>query len=247
MHTTPRWSPDGRQLVFRRLLTQRSDIVVTDAAGGATRWVTRDDVLDADPVWSPSGRYIYFTSARGGGLNLWRARVSAAGAPDAGLEQLTTGAGDDLQPAVSPDGKRLALSISRIEADLWRLPVERATGKPTGAPAAVVATTRVESRGAWSPDGRSVAFNSDRQGDMNLWLRGPDGADRQLTRGSGGDYQPNWAPDGRSIAFFSSRAGQNDIWTVDVASGALRRLTSEPGVHINPFYSPDGRRIAYHG
>nr|MBA3498476.1 PD40 domain-containing protein [Gemmatimonadales bacterium] len=192
VHTTPRWSPDGRHLVFRRLLTQRSDIMVADAAGGATRWVTQDDVLDADPVWSPSGRYIYFTSGRGGGLNLWRARVSEAGMPRGGLEQLTTGAGHDLQPAVSPDGKRLALSISRIEADLWRLPVDRATAKPTGAPEAVVGTTRVESRGAWSPDGRSIAFNADRRGDMNLWLRGPDGAERQLTRGPGGDYQPNW-------------------------------------------------------
>jgi len=117
---------------------------------------------------------------------------------------------------------------------------------PAGDPAPVIATTRVESRGAWSPDGRTIAFNSDRAGDMNLWLRGPDGADRQLTRGAGGDYQPSWAPDGRTLAFFSARAGQNDIWTVEVASGALRRLTTDPGVHINPFYSPDGRWIAYH-
>ncbi|HEU5041656.1 MAG TPA: protein kinase [Gemmatimonadales bacterium] len=246
VHMTPRWSPDGRHLVFRRVLKQRSDIVVVDVAGGTTRWVTRDDVLDVDPVWSPSGRYIYFSSRRGGGLNLWRVRVSADGAPASPLEQLTTGAGDDLEPAVSPDGRRLALSISRIEADVWRLPVAPASGKPTGAPEAVVATTRVESRPAWSPDGRTIAFNSDRLGDMNIWLRGPDGADRRITHGPGGDYQPNWAPDGRTIAFFSSRVGQNDIWTVDVESGALHRLTTEPGVHINPFFSPDGRRIAYH-
>ncbi|HYC31383.1 MAG TPA: protein kinase [Gemmatimonadales bacterium] len=246
-HTTPRWSPDGRHIVFRRLLTTvRSDIAVAAVETGAIRMVTRDDVLDADPVWSPSGRYIYFTSGRGGGLNLWRARVSADGTPAGALQQLTTGAGDDLQPTISPDGKRVALTISRIEADLWRLPVDRATGRAAGAPEAVVSTTRVESRGGWSPDGRSIAFNSDRQGDMNLWVRGPDGVDRQLTRGPGGDYQPNWAPDGRTIAFFSSRGGQNDIWTVDVERGALRRLTSDAGVHVNPFYSPDGRRIAYH-
>ena len=90
----------------------------------------------------------------------------------------------------------------------------------------MIATTRVESRGAWSPDGKSIAFNSDRLGDMNLWLHAADGSDRQLTRGPGGDYQPNWAADGKTIAFFSSRAGQNDIWTVDVADGTLHRLTS---------------------
>jgi TolB protein len=245
VHMSPRWSPDGKHLVFRRIQQQKSDIVVVDVATGATRWVTHDDVVDVNPAWSPSGRYIYFSSPRGGGLNLWRVRVSGDGSPASPPEQLTTGAGDDLEPSVSPDSKRLAFSISRIEADIWRLPIAPGSGKPTGDPEAVLATTRVESRGAWSPDGSSIAFNSDRLGDMNLWLDAADGSDRQLTRGPGGDYQPNWAPDGKTIAFFSSRAGQNDIWTVDVADGMLRRLTTDAGVHINPFFSPDGRRITY--
>jgi Tol biopolymer transport system component len=204
--------------------------MVVDLAIGVTRRVTDDDVVDVNPVWSPSGRYIYFSSPRGGGLNLWRVRVSRKGEPVSPPEQLTTGAGDDLQPAVSPDGKRPAFSVSRIEADIWQLPVAPATGKPAGEPEPVIATTRVESRGAWSPDGRTIAFNSDRLGDMNLWLRGADGSDRQLTRGPGGDYQAHWSPDGKTIAFFSSRSGQNDIWTVRVADGALQRLTHDPGI-----------------
>jgi TolB protein len=245
VHMTPRWSPDGKRLVFRRIQQQKSDIVVVDVATGETRWVTHDDVVDVNPAWSPSGRYIYFSSPRGGGLNLWRVRVSLDGSPASAPQQLTTGAGDDLEPSVSPDGKRLAFSISRIEADIWRLPIAPGNGKPTGAAEAVIATTRVESRGAWSPDGSSIAFNSDRLGDMNLWLHAADGSDRQLTRGPGGDYQPNWAPDGKTIAFFSSRAGQNDIWAEGVADGSLHRLTTDTGIHINPFFSPDGRRIAY--
>jgi serine/threonine-protein kinase len=245
VHMSPRWSPDGRHLVFRRLQQQKSDIVVVDVVTGTTTWVTNDDVVDVNPVWSPSGHYIYFSSPRGGGLNLWRVRVGTDGSPASAPEQLTTGAGDDLEPSVSPDGKRLAFSVSRIEADIWRLPIAPATGKPTGEPAAMIATTRVESRGAWSPDGSSIAFNSDRLGDMNLWLHGADGSDRQLTRGPGGDYQPNWSPDGKTIAFFSSRNGQNDIWTVDIGDGAMHRLTTDTGVHINPFFSPDGGRIAY--
>jgi eukaryotic-like serine/threonine-protein kinase len=245
VHMSPRWSPDGKRLVFRRIQQQKSDIVVVDVADGTTRWVTHDDVVDLNPVWSASGHYIYFSSPRGGGLNLWRVRVSPDGTTASAPQQLTTGAGDDLDPSVSPDSKRLAFSVSRIEADIWRLPIEPGSGKPTGAPEAVIATTRVESRGAWSPDGKSIVFNSDRLGDMNLWLHAADGSDRQLTRGPGGDYQPNWAADGKTIAFFSSRAGQNDIWTVDVADGTLHRLTNDAGVHINPFFSPDGRRVAY--
>jgi len=246
VHMSPDWSPDGKRLVFRRLQQQKSDIVVVDLATGRTTWVTHDDVVDVNPAWSPSGRFIYFSSLRGGGLNLWRVAVSPTGEPRSSPEQLTTGAGDDLEISIAPDGKRLAFSIFRIEADLWRLPIDPVTGRTTGQAEQVIATTRVESRGAWSPDGKTIAFNSDRNGDMNLWLHSEGESDRQLTNGPGGDYQPNWSPDGKVLAFFSSRSGRNDIWTVQVADGALKRLTSDSGIHINPFFSPDGKYIAYH-
>jgi Tol biopolymer transport system component/tRNA A-37 threonylcarbamoyl transferase component Bud32 len=245
VHMSPRWSGDGRRIVYRRIQQQKSDIVTVDVANGTTIWVTNDDVVDANPVWSPSGRFIYFSSPRGGGLNLWRVGVSPEGAPTSPPEQLTTGAGDDLELAVSPDGKRLAFSISRIEADLWRLPLDPATGRPTGNPEPVVVSTRVDSRGAWSPDGQSIAFNSDRQGDMNLYVRDAGGTVRQVTHGPGGDYQPDWSPDGKSLVFFSSRSGQNDIWKVTLGDTALLRLTTGRGHHINPFFSPDGGMIAY--
>jgi serine/threonine-protein kinase len=246
VHMSPRWSPDGKGLVFRRVQQQKSDIVVADATTGASTWVTHDDVLDVNPVWSPSGRFIYFSSPRGGGLNLWRVAVSPSGAPQSSPQQLTTGAGDDLEASLSPDGNQVAFSVSRLEADIWRLPLDPVTGHPTGEAQSVVASTRVESRGSWGPDGRSIAFNSDRTGDMNLWLHPLDGgSDRQLTHGPGGDYQPNWSPDGGVIVFFSARSGQNDIWTVRLADGVLTRLTQSPGIHTNPFFSPDGKRIAY--
>jgi TolB protein len=198
-----------------------------------------------DPVWAPDARHIYFTSSRGGGFNLWRIGVGAA-RPTSPPEQLTTGAGDDIEPTVAPDGSRLAFAVRGINSDLWRLPVAPTTGQPSGSPEPVVRTTRVESRGAWSPDGRTIAFNSDRLGEMNIWLRGvADSTERQLTQGPGGDYQPNWSPDGMSIAFFSARAGTADIWAVQTGDGRLIRLTDDPATDTNPFYSPDGKQIAF--
>jgi Tol biopolymer transport system component len=117
---------------------------------------------------------------------------------------------------------------------------------PAGEPRAEVVSTREDSRGALSPDGKLIAFNSDRDGEMNIWLHDrASGSDRQLTRGTGGDYQPAWSPDGAKIAFFSSRSSTPEIWSVDVATGALVELTREGGISTSPKYSPDGKTIAF--
>jgi Tol biopolymer transport system component len=156
------------------------------------------------------------------------------------------GAGQDVQPTFALDGSRIAFVTRNLNSDLWRLPIDPRTGAVTGVPEPVIVSTREDSRGAWSPDGRTIAFNSDRGGHMNLWLHSLDErTTRRLTEGPGGDFQPRWSPDGQRIAFFSSRAANADIWTVGLASGDLRRLTTDPALDVNPFFSPDGGRIAF--
>ena len=210
-------------------------------------WVTNDLLTDFGPCWTPDGRFIVFSSAyRGGGINVWRVPVTREGAPVGPAEPVTTGAGQDVDPVVSPDGSRLAFAVFRQNAEIWRLPVDPATGRASGAPRRLIGGTREQSRGAWSPDGKRIAFNSDRIGDMHLWLHQlEDGSERQLTQGPGGDYQPNWSSDGSTLAFFSYRDGHVAIWTAEVEGGALRQITRGNSVDVNPFFSPDGSQIAF--
>jgi len=246
VHVRPRWSPDGKRIVYQNIERTNFFARVVDVGSRRSTMLTSGLFQDVDPVWSPDGREIYFSSTRGGGWNLWSAPVRRDGTLSDAPQQLTTGGGQDVDPAISADGTRLAFTILHQNADIWRLPVSPQTGQPTGAPQAVISTTREDSRGAWSPDGRQIAFNSDRGGQMNIWLYSVSGdSARQLTRGPGGDYQPNWSPDGKRIAFFSSRSGCPDIWTVDLATGVLTRLTRSLGIEVNPFFSPDGKQIAY--
>jgi eukaryotic-like serine/threonine-protein kinase len=245
VHTHPKWSPDGKRLVFRRAEKIQSDIAVVELGSQSIVRLTADAAVDLDPTWGPDGRTVYFASARGGGLNLWRVALSETGTPAGQPQQLTTGAGDDIEPTVRPGGE-VGFAVRGINSDIWRLPVSPETGKPTGEPEPLAASTRVESRGSWSPDGSAIAFNSDRSGQMNIWIRTlASGRDRQLTTGVGGDYQPQWSPDGKRLTFFSARGGNNDIWSIEAAGGEPIRLTSDPAMDINPFYSPDGRRIAF--
>jgi TolB protein len=210
------------------------------------QWVTNDLFNNLNPVWSQSGKFIYFSSDRGGGYNVWRVQLSSDDGAANSPQQITTGAGQDVELAMSPDGKRLALSILKQNADVWRLPVSPETGKPTGEAVELITTTREDSRASWSPDGTKIAFNSDRGGDMNIWLYSfSDSSTKQLTRGPGGDFQATWSPDGKRLVFFSSRSGNADLWELELETSALKPLTSGSAIEINPFYSPDGKYIAY--
>lgn len=244
-HLRPTWSPDGSHITFQHMERTKFNIGVVDVGSRRSKTITDDAYQNVNPFWSPTGRFIYFSSYRGGGMNVWRIPVRSDGSPAGAPQQLTTGAGQDLHVAISPRGDRLAYTTLRQNADVWRLPL-RDDGTTAGAPESVIATSREDSRGAWSPDQQFIAFNSDRGGDMNIWIHSlRDRTDRQITRGAGGDYQANWSPDGKQLVFFSSRGGHAHIWRVDADGGGLTELTHGRSLEINPFFSPDGHSVVY--
>jgi eukaryotic-like serine/threonine-protein kinase len=245
-HVRPRWSPDGTKIVFQNIEGTKSDVRIVDVETRATKWITDDFVMDVHPVWSFDGATVYFSSYRTGGINVWSIPVDIDGTPAGTMQQVTAGAGHDVDLDIPRSTNRLVFAILKQNAELWRLPVHPETGAASGPPEQVVAGARESTRGAWSPDGERIAFGSDRAGEMNLWLLSlRDGRTRRLTTGAGGDYQPNWSPDARSLVFFSGRANAIDIWRYDFADEALTRLTGGEGININPFFSPDGSHIAF--
>ncbi len=118
---------------------------------------------------------------------------------------------------------------------------------PDGATAAVRLTDddAVDLHPALSPDGRTVAFASERTGSRKLFVIGVDGRGlRQVTSGPAGDDSPSWSPDGTRLAFSSTRDDPaGDIYTVPVAGGTPTRLTADPAADTQPAWGP--ARIAF--
>lgn len=135
-------------------------------------------------------------------------------------------------PALSPDGKTVAF---RALNALYLLPIG---GKPT----AIVHDGYWVCDPAWSPDGKILAYSSDRGGKLDIWLRDmATGAERQLTRHKDAAVSAAWSWDGRTIAFLD-QAGA--LHTVSVETSAVKQVFGaiwEPG---KPTWSPDGKTLA---
>ena len=97
----------------------------------------------------------------------------------------------------------------------------------------------------WSPDGSTLAFDSDRSGNVEIYVQGPQGRPRRLTRNAGDDTHPTWSPNGRRVAFESTRAGAKQVFTLGRHGGRARQVTHfGPGAE-EPAWSPSGKWIAF--
>jgi TolB protein len=94
----------------------------------------------------------------------------------------------------------------------------------------------------WSPDGQSILFSSDRDGDVDIWIIGVDGTGlRKLTSRPGVEDRGSWSPDGSRVVF----QWEGDLWLVDSRGGDPEQLTDFPGREGNPAWSPDGNSIVF--
>ena len=116
-----------------------------------------------------------------------------------------------------------------------------------GAPVPLTEDAFRDGEASFSPDGRRIAFVSDRGGSLDIWVMNADGSDpRQLTTDAANDVSPSWGPEGGRIAFVSDREGdRTNIFVVAVESGEVSQVTMQEQGLAFPAWSPDGQWIVY--
>ena len=249
----PNCSPHGNRIAFWSRPSkagQRESISTIPAAGGDAVAVTDGATTDLNPVWSPDGKFLYFSSNRGGSINIWRVAIDEkSGAVSGQPEAITTigAATSALQLSFARDGRQLAYIAQEEIRNLRRISFDPASGKATGEPISIT----TGSMQLWfpdaSPDGQWLTCYS-MGNQRHIFIMRTDGSElRDLTDDSYRHSWPRWSPDGKRIAFSSRRSGNYELWAINRDGGGLQQLTSghpSPGAHYNP-WSPDGKHIAY--
>lgn len=156
----------------------------------------------------------------------------------------------EAEPAWSPDGSRIAFSLSADSNwSLWVMNADGSAQTRLTWPVDQPDTSTYDTRPAWSPDGTRIAFTRRIYpgGRDEVYVMNADGSGLvNLTRHEATDSSPTWSPDGSQLAFTSQRSGFHEIWIMNADGSSPRQLT-QVFTAIDPTWSPDGGTIAFAG
>lgn len=148
----------------------------------------------------------------------------------------------------SPDSKTICFAAvikdsGKYEKDKWEIYSVNVNGKN------LQNITQNKFGDLWpsfSRDGRKIVFQSDRNGNPDIFVMNADGTNlQQITSDTTRESYPCFSPDGKKVLFTSNRDGNEELYDVNYDGTDIRRLTNSPGNELSPSYSPDGKMITY--
>lgn len=185
--TEPVWSPDGTRIAFASERDGNGEIYVMDAGGSNLRRLTDTAANDGNSlVWSPEGSSIAYVAVEPDGN--WE--INTVGLePDAKPQPFSGRAGDEWLPQWSPDGRTLAYIWQTDNVDLLAASADRSHLRN------ITAASSDDWTFTWSPDSAYLAYETDRNGDWEIYASDACGGDlRRLTNNSADDLFPAWRP-----------------------------------------------------
>ncbi|MCF8146488.1 MAG: Tol-Pal system beta propeller repeat protein TolB [Deltaproteobacteria bacterium] len=225
----PRWSPDGKNLVFNSYKQGGPMLYLKDMDSGVVKRLSGQSGLNIGASWAPDGREIALTMSHKGNPDIFSINLQGKI-----LGQLVQHWGIDVSPAFSPEGDKMAFVSNRSGSpqiyvlDLNTKREERLTYEG-----------RYNTSPTWSSRNR-IAFVSMTDGKFDIATIDPGGGQmRRLTNSAANDEEPCWSPDGRYIMFTSDREGAYHLYIMNANGQNQRRITSMKGNQTAPSWAPE--------
>lgn len=239
---SPNWSPDAKQIIYTAFVKKNPkglrnpDLFLLDLEKNQRRPLSFQMGLNSGGFFHPDGQSIFLTMSKAGNADLYRIDIHGNI-----MKKLTNGPNGALnvEPAVSPDGKKLAFSSDRSDRPMiWVMDVDGG-GLVRRTFAGVY-----NSSPSWSPDGDKIAFAGLDERHYDIFVMKADGSQiERLTsaRRTDGKWSTNedpvFSPDGRHVMFTSDRTGTNQVYIVNVDGTNERRITFDRNNYYKPRWS----------
>ena len=206
------------------------ELYVCDADGANLRQVTQERSIVVAPAWMPDGKNILYTSYKQGYPNIYRTGQREAVSRFGGL---------NASAAVSPDGRRMAMILSKDgNPELYIREVS------SGSLQRVSSTRRAnEASPCWSPDGSQLAYVSDSSGRPHIYvlaLKG--GSPKRLSRTGSENVAPDGGVNGQ-LTYCNRQGGRYRIVVADPRSSVSRVVPVDGADYEDPSWMPDGRHV----
>ncbi|MGB7216583.1 MAG: Tol-Pal system beta propeller repeat protein TolB [Gammaproteobacteria bacterium] len=217
--------------------TRTYRLIVADADGENARVIAESNQPLMSPSWSPDGRRIAYVSFEGNQSAIYVQTLRTGT-----RERVSMRAGHNGAPVFSPDGRRLALTLSLAEGNFDIYTLDLATQvlrRLTDSPA-------IDTEPTWSPDGETIYFMSDRAGGPQIYRVSANGGRAERVTFEG-DYnaRPRISPDGNELAVVHRDRGNFRIATFDLRTGRLKQVLTNGLLDESPSYAPNGAVLIY--
>lgn len=227
----PRFSPDGRQIVYTSYESGFPRVTVLDVATLARR--TLGDLntnMSFAPRFSPDGTQAVFSAEVAGNTDLYLLNLGSGA-----TTRLTTAPSIETAPSFSPDGSRIVFESDRSGApQIYVMSANGGEGDRISFGAGRYGTP------VWSPRGDLIAFTKQNAGRFHIGVMRTDGSEERLLTGAFLDEGPTWAPNGRVVMFTRETAGANGapaLYSVDITGRNLQRAAT-PAAASDPSWGP---------
>ncbi|HUG73183.1 MAG TPA: Tol-Pal system beta propeller repeat protein TolB, partial [Steroidobacteraceae bacterium] len=219
--------------------SQRFQLLIADADGENPRVAMQSSQPIMSPAWSPDGEWLAYVSFENQAAAVFVQRVRTGE-----RRQVSARNGHNGAPAFSPDGRKLAVVLSGSAGNYDIYVLDLATQGLTR----ITDDPAVDTEPAWSADGQTLYFTSDRGSNAQIYSAPAQAGARarRITFDVTYAARPRVSPDGRQLAIATQEGGADRLAVVDLASGTVALLTRGPRDE-SPSFAPNGAALIYAG